>query len=270
MASRSPSGSALSSPAAQHAFDRRFEVFVRVPLEYRRGATEISSDRNAQETPSEAAREAPTAANGLLLLADIGGYTSFLHSVAVAHRDDAFADGAVPDAYAVMSNLLDGIVGSIAPPFTLSKLEGDAVFAYATDSASVPRGAAMLECIDECYADFRHRVGTARGVWQCWCDACSRIDVLDLKFILHAGPFVIQEIAGARELVGPEVVIAHRLLKSGAAELVGHGAYALATAAAADRLDLPTQSAVPIVETYAHYSTPVSAHVFPLRTASAI
>jgi hypothetical protein len=225
---------------------------------------EISTDRNA---PNEATRIAPTAASGLLLLADIGGYTSFLQSVAVAHKDDAFADGAVPDAYAVISNLLDGIVGLVAPPFTLAKLEGDAVFAYATDSASVPHGAAMLACFADCYADFRHRVGTARGVWQCWCDACSRIDVLDLKFILHAGPFVIQEIAGTRELVGPEVVIAHRLLKSGAAERVGHGAYALATAAAADRVDLPTESALPIVETYEHYSTPVSAHVFPLRTA---
>jgi hypothetical protein len=61
-------------------------------------------------------QEAPRAASGLLLLADIGGYTSFLQSVALAHQDDAFADGAVPDAYAVMANLLDGIVGRVVPP----------------------------------------------------------------------------------------------------------------------------------------------------------
>jgi hypothetical protein len=40
----------------------------------------------------------PTPVNGPLLLADISGYTSFLQSGAAAHRDDAFADGAVPDA----------------------------------------------------------------------------------------------------------------------------------------------------------------------------
>jgi Protein of unknown function (DUF2652) len=212
-------------------------------------------------------QEAPRAASGPLLLADIGGYTSFLQSVAVAHQDDAFADGAVPDAYAVMSNLLDGIVARVVPPFTLSKFEGDAVFAYATDPAPVPRGAAMLECLTECYADFRRRLGTARGIWPCWCDACARIDVLELKFILHAGAYVIQEVAGSRELVGPEVVIAHRLLKTRAAELLGHGAFALTTASAAARFDIPTEAAIPLVETYEHYSTPISAHVFPLRQA---
>jgi len=71
----------------------------------------------------------PRRADGPLILADIGGYTSFLRIVQVAHADDAFADGNVPDAYAFVSSLLDGIVGQLVPPFTLSKLEGDAVFA---------------------------------------------------------------------------------------------------------------------------------------------
>ena len=78
-------------------------------------------------------------AEGPLLLADIGGYTAFLQAVAEAHRDDAFADGAVPEAYRLMSSLLDGIVGCIVPPFTLSKIEGDAVFVFAA-GAEVPVG----------------------------------------------------------------------------------------------------------------------------------
>ena len=77
-----------------------------------------------------------------------------------------------------------------------------------------------------------------------------------------------QEIAGTRKLVGPEVVMAHRLLKNNAATLVGHSAYALITAAAAARLGIPTEAAVPIVETYEHYP-PIRAHVFPLREAEA-
>lgn len=213
-------------------------------------------------------RDTPSAASGLLLLADISGYTSFLQSVAVAHKDDAFADGAVPDAYAVMSNLLDGIVARVVPPFTLSKLEGDAVFAYGIESAELPRGADLLDCMSKCYEDFRRRVESARSIWPCWCDACSRIEILDLKFILHAGAFVIQEIAAARELVGPEVVMAHRLLKTRAEELVGHGAYALVTTEAAARFQIPTKTALPIVEQYEHYP-PIEAHVFPLRPAVA-
>ena len=205
-------------------------------------------------------QEAPSAASGLLLLADISGYTSFLQSVALAHQDDAFADGAVPDAYAMISHLLDGIVERVVPPFTLSKLEGDAVFAYGADSAAVPQGPAVLDCLTDCYADFRLRLDLAHDIWTCPCDACAQIDILDLKFILHAGPYVIHR----GELVGPEVVVAHRLLKTGAAELVGHGAFALITAAAAARFGIPTEAAVPIVETYEHYP-PISAHVFPLR-----
>ena len=107
---------------------------------------------------------------------------------------------------------------------------------------------------------------TALDIWQCECDACARIHVLDLKFILHAGAYVTQEIAGTRKLAGPEVVMAHRLLKNNAAGLVGHSAYALITAAAAAELDIPTEDAVPITENYEHYPS-ISAHVFPLRQA---
>jgi Protein of unknown function (DUF2652) len=208
----------------------------------------------------------PRPASGLLLLADISGYTSFLQSVAVAHRDDAFADGAVPDAYAMMSDLLDGIVGRVVPPFTLSKLEGDAVFAYAVDAAQLPRGVAILGCLNECYADFRRRLDIAHEIWTCQCEACTRIDSLDLKFILHAGPFVIQSIAGSQELVGPEVVMAHLLLKTRAAALAGHGAYALITEVAAAQLDVPADGTFSLVETYEHYH-PIRAHVFSMRDA---
>jgi hypothetical protein len=54
----------------------------------------------------------PRSAAGPLILADIGGYTSFLTAVATAHADDAFAGNNVPDAFGMMSSLLDGIVGS--------------------------------------------------------------------------------------------------------------------------------------------------------------
>jgi hypothetical protein len=191
---------------------------------------------------------APRSAEGPLILADISGYTAFLQSVTFAHRNDAFADGAVPEAYKVISSLMDGIVGQLAPPFTLAKLEGDAVFAYAEDVGEVPHGQAVLDCIAGCYADFRDRVDNAHAVWTCWCDACKRLDELDLKFVLHAGPFVVQDIAGRSELVGTDVVVVHRLLKSRAAELVGQTAYALVTDAAVKALDIPSDGAVELVE----------------------
>ena len=207
--------------------------------------------------------ESPTAAAGSLVLADISGYSAFLQGVAYEHRNDAFAGGKVPHAYGVISSLLDGIVQRLVPPFTLSKLEGDAVFVYATDD-SAPRGQALLDCIGACYADFRERVATAHTVWPCSCEPCRRIDELDLKFVLHAGPFVIQAIAGRDELAGPEVVVAHRLLKSHAGDAVGHAAFALITDAASEWLDVPTDGGISVVEE-CQPSPPVSGRAFALR-----
>lgn len=207
-------------------------------------------------------QEAPTASAGSLALADISGYSAFLQAVAYEHRNDAFADGKVPPAYALISSLLDGIVQRLVPPFTLAKLEGDAVFVYATGD-SAPRGQAVLDCIGACYADFGERVATAHSVWPCACEACRRIDELDLKFILHAGTFVMQSIAGRDELIGPEVVVAHRLLKSRAADAVGQAAFALVTDAASEWLDVPPDGGVAVVEE-CEPSPPVSARAFAL------
>ncbi len=206
---------------------------------------------------------APTATSGPLVLADISGYTAFLQSVATAHANDAFADGAVPEAYGILTRLLDGIVAELVPPYTLAKLEGDAVFAFGTGDDDVPKGGDVLAGFGSCYADYRQRVGSAKDIWPCWCEACANIEMLDLKFVLHAGPFVLQEIAGQRELVGPEVVIAHRLLKTTAPELEGRSAFALVTQAAAEQLEIPLDDCIQVVESHEHYA-PIGAHVFAL------
>jgi hypothetical protein len=204
------------------------------------------------------------AAEGPLLLADISGYTSFLQNVEVAHRDDAFADGAIPEAYGLMSSLLDGIVDKVAPPFRLAKIEGDAVFAFATADDAIPHGEALLNHVRDCYAEFASRRAQAGEIWTCTCDACVRANSLDLKFVLHAGRYVLQEIAGSRELSGPEVVMAHRLLKNRAAQLVGDRAYLLVTGAAARALDVPVIDATPMTEEYEHYA-PIETFAFPVR-----
>ena len=131
-------------------------------------------------------------ATGALLLADISGYTGFLDAVTTAHHDDLFGGGAVPAAYPLISTLLDGIIERIGPAFRLAKLEGDAVFAYSAGEDSLPRGAAVLDCMARCYAGFKAQLGTARELWSCQCDACVRVADLDLKFVLHAGSFIVQ------------------------------------------------------------------------------
>lgn len=202
-------------------------------------------------------------ANGTLLLADISGYTGFLEAVTKAHHDDLFGGGAVPAAYPLISTLLDGIIGRLIPPFTLAKLEGDAVFVFATASAPLPRGAGVLECMIRCYAGFRAQLASARESWSCRCDACVRVAALDLKFVLHDGSFVIQTIGGGPELAGPDVVVVHRLLKNRAAEVLGTSAYALATDAAMRRLAIPGDGWTPLTELL-DGDRPTDVRVFPL------
>lgn len=203
------------------------------------------------------------AGRGILLLADISGYTAFLQAVAGAHAADMAAGTFVPTAYPLLTSLLDGIIERLSPPFTLSKLEGDAVFAFAAEGSPVPRGAELLGCLTACYADYRARLGEARRLMLCRCDACRSIDTLELKFVLHQGEYVVQSVAGRPELLGPDVTVAHLLLKNHAAEVVGRSGYALLTERAAATLAIPLERAMPLTELYEHYA-PVHAHVLAL------
>lgn len=185
---------------------------------------------------------------GTIFLADISGYTRFLDEVQVAHRDDAFADGRIPPAYAMMAGLLEGIAGTVDPPFTVLKFEGDAVFAIAAD-ADLPGGDAIIDCVRRCYSDFTDRLAAAGAVWTCTCDACSRSETLDLKFILHHGEFFVQQVGTHTDAVGPEINVAHRLLKNDAVGILGTTGYALFTDETVLALGVPVPDAVALTET---------------------
>ena len=189
---------------------------------------------------------------GTLLLADITGYTAFLQAVAEAHAADMAAGTFVPEAYPLLTSLLDGIVERIAPPFVLSKLEGDAVFASAAEGGLGIRGRAVVDCLTDCYVAYRARLDEAREHMTCTCDACLSIDGLELKFVIHHGEYIVQSVAGHQELLGPDVTATHLLLKNHVTNLIGRFAYALVTESAAAHLDVPVENARPITERYEH------------------
>jgi class 3 adenylate cyclase len=185
--------------------------------------------------------------SGAIVLADISGYTTFLDSVRVAHQKDEFADGRIPDAYALMSNLLEGIAAKLDPPLVLVKFEGDAVFAVAPGE-SAPLTGAMVECVRECYRSFLNQLAKAGLVWTCTCYACGQKDSLDLKFVIHHGDYFVQSVGGHVDVLGPDINIAHRLLKNSATSHIGSAAYALFTESAIEALDLPLADAVAFTE----------------------
>lgn len=200
---------------------------------------------------------------GTLLLADISGYTGFLHGVSNAHRELIVEADEPPYAYALLSRVLDAMVTAVSPPFRLVKFEGDALFAVADDPDRAIKGTAVLECVQACHAAFKALLAEAGETWTCTCDSCARMDDLSLKFVLHRGQYVVQRIAGSEELAGPDVIVAHRLLKNHVRDLIGPRPYALFTDTAVEALELPTDGLLPTAESYDGLP-PIQVHVLAL------
>jgi hypothetical protein len=152
---------------------------------------------------------------GCLLLADITGYTRYLEATELEHAQDVLAD------------LLETLVDTLQPVFTLSKLEGDACFAYAEAGRVNPT--LILDTVEVGYFAFRRRLRDIVHVTTCDCNACVLIPSLDLKYFVHHGTFVARHIAGTEELTGSDVVLVHRLMKGEGGSAVDNAAYAVYT-----------------------------------------
>lgn len=177
--------------------------------------------------------------HGYLVLADISGYTSYLAGVELDH------------AHEILTDLLTAIINRFKTLLTISKLEGDAVFAY-TPEAKLPRGETLLELVESTYVTFHDRIQSSHRHTTCQCRACQGMSGLDLKFFIHHGDYIIQEITGIRELVGSDVNLAHRLMKNHVAEATGWKAYVLVTEKGLDRLGLRPEGGHAQIETYEH------------------
>jgi hypothetical protein len=161
-----------------------------------------------------------TAQEGFLLLADITGYTAYLQGTELEHAQDVLAD------------LLETIIAGVEPPFEVSKLEGDAVFAHMAVAEVEP--SLLLDTIEGTYFAFRRRLRDVVHGTTCDCNACVLIPSLDLKFFVHSGSYVSRRIGRAEELTGADVVLVHRLLKGTARDRVGDDACLVLTRAALD------------------------------------
>jgi uncharacterized protein YndB with AHSA1/START domain len=150
-----------------------------------------------------------------LLIADISGYTSYLVGSELDHAQDVLAD------------LMNTVVGSMRPGFRLAKLEGDAAFAYlVTDRVD---GSQLLDLVERTYFAFRRRLRDIAQASACECNACILMPRLDLKILAHHGSVIRHKVAGRQELIGTDVIVAHRLLKNHVVERLRIPAYAMFT-----------------------------------------
>jgi hypothetical protein len=142
-----------------------------------------------------------------MVLADISGYTRFMkvHTVSLLHAE------------AIIAELLEAVIDHTEHPLTLSKLEGDAAFLYATlDAGNDGRAAAqdvarqVMAFVDAFKA--KERALIACNV--CACEACKDIGRLKLKAFLHVGQTAIKKIRQFEELGGEDAIVIHRLMKN--------------------------------------------------------
>jgi uncharacterized protein YndB with AHSA1/START domain len=175
---------------------------------------------------------------GYLILADISGYSSFVAQSELEHAHD------------ILSELLELILKRLTSVFTLSKLEGDAIFAYAPEE-KLARGETMLELIESTYDQFKDHQETILRRTTCQCNACRNIPSLDLKFLAHHGKYIFQNISGIREMVGTDVNLVHRLLKNHVAQNTGGWrGYAVITEQALLQVGLKPDGLEEMSETY--------------------
>ena len=189
----------------------------------------------------------PTTQKGFLVIADITGFTPFVATTELEHSQE------------ILQQMLTGIIGFLTPALTLAEVEGDAVFVYATNpeprkgtEEKTTRAEKVLEIIESAYYTFRDRKMSYRRIRTCGCKACQSASSLDLKFIVHYGDFIMNDVGGKVKPLGPCVNVVHRLLKNRVVESTGWSAYALLTKDFLDTLKVDRQKLYHQTETYDH------------------
>jgi Protein of unknown function (DUF2652) len=171
----------------------------------------------------------------LFLLADIAGYTEFmrLHRLNLAHSQE------------ITRRLLESMLDAVSA-LRLVEVEGDALFLSARQDE--------LDLHDEpnCWlpsALAMHEAFHREQQWMlahnlCACDACRQIGRLHVKFVAHAGEAAPQRIRDTEKLVGIDVIVVHRMLKS----TVPAAEYVLMSESLYQRLDLQLRGSAVLVE----------------------
>mgnify|MGYP001801106820 CR=1 FL=1 len=133
-----------------------------------------------------------------ILIPDISGYTRFLTKTELSHSTH------------IVNELLQVVADTVLKRFTLAEIEGDALLTYA--QGRVPREE-IEQITREAFLNFHYYLKVIERDSVCRCGACQGVSDLSLKFVVHYGRFDEVKIAQLTKLSGPDMIIAHRLLK---------------------------------------------------------
>ena len=134
-------------------------------------------------------------------LPDISGFTSFVTTTEQVHSRH------------LISELLEVVIAENMLGLELQEIEGDAVFFLRRGPA--PADAEIAEQARRMFIAFHTHLRIIERDTVCQCGACRTVSNLTLKFIAHAGAFESTSVAGRSSVHGSDVILAHRLMKTG-------------------------------------------------------
>ncbi|WP_051312840.1 DUF2652 domain-containing protein [Sporocytophaga myxococcoides] len=132
---------------------------------------------------------------------DISGFTKFIKSTKIEKSKE------------YIHQLLEVIIDSNILNFKTAEILGDAVMFYKTGD---PPGFDMLESqVKKTFLDFHLAIQDIREKSNI---EPKELSNLTIKIIVHYGCITTTEIKGMLKLVGPDVILAHRILKNNVKE----------------------------------------------------
>jgi class 3 adenylate cyclase len=144
----------------------------------------------------------------VIVLADISGYTQFMveNQMSAVHGQQ------------FITFLIETMIREIDIPLRLQEIEGDALFLYAEDPGSEKEWRDVLEQVPAMLSRFFNAFyeGIVLGMeaTPCKCAICRNGKDLALKIVVHSGSAVFNQVGGFNKVSGPDVILAHRLLKN--------------------------------------------------------
>ncbi len=136
----------------------------------------------------------------LLFIPDISGFTEFVNATEIEHSRH------------IISELLELVIAEDDLGLEVAEVEGDAVFFYS--EADVPPVEAVLQQAERTFLRFHEHLKLYENRRICDCGACVTAHRLSLKFVAHRADVGFTAIRGHRKPHGPDVILAHRLLKN--------------------------------------------------------
>lgn len=159
---------------------------------------------------------------GYFIITDITGYTIFLTESELDH------------AHNIIEALFKSQLDVISAPLQISNFQGDAILCHVPEDTV--KDVDLLKQVDAIYDAFAATIAQMQINPPCGCNACANITMLDLKMFMHYGEYLVKKVGETEEIIGSDVITAHRMMKNNVKAETGIHSYLLATKQALDQL----------------------------------